>query len=60
MNTTADKLNLLLQTKANLKAALIEQGQPITDDTPFSEYPDYVLAIAGNPVVKRKDVFGVM
>lgn len=60
MNTTVDKLNLLLQTKENLKAALIEQGQPITDDIPFSEYPDYVLAIAGNPVVKRKDVFGVM
>lgn len=60
MNTTTDKLNLLLQTKADLKAALIEQGQEVTDETPFSAYPDLVRAISGKPIVKKNDVFGVM
>lgn len=59
MNTTVDKLSLLLQTKTNLKAALIEQGQSITDDTPFSEYPDFVRSISGKQI-QKSGVFGVM
>lgn len=40
---TADKLNRLKQTKADLKAALIEKGQNPGDV--FSDYPDMVRAI---------------
>lgn len=43
MGTTADKLNELKQTKANLKAALTEQGQ--TPGDVLSDYPDLVRAI---------------
>jgi hypothetical protein len=42
---TTDKLNRLKQTKADLKAALIEKGQNPGDV--FSDYPDMVRAIEG-------------
>lgn len=42
-NTTADKLELLQATKANLKAALAEKGQTVGDV--FSTYPAAVRAI---------------
>lgn len=45
MNTTAEKLSLLLETKAAIKAALIEKGQTVPDDLPFSAYADKVRAI---------------
>ena len=40
---TADKLNRLKQTKADLKAALTEKGQ--NPGNMFSQYPDMVRAI---------------
>lgn len=43
MGTTADKLNKLISTKADLKAALIEKGQDPGDV--FSQYPAKVRAI---------------
>lgn len=43
MGTTADKLNRVLATKNDLKAALIEKGQDPGDV--FSQYPDKVRAI---------------
>lgn len=42
-NTTADKLDLLEATKADLKAALAEKGQTVGDV--FSTYPAAVRAI---------------
>lgn len=42
-NTTADKLALLVATKADLKAALAEKGQTVGDV--FSTYPAAVRAI---------------
>lgn len=42
-NTTADKLALLEDTKADLKAALAEKGQTVGDV--FSTYPAAVRAI---------------
>ena len=42
-NTTADKLNKLASTKADLKAALAEKGQTVGDV--FSTYPAAVRAI---------------
>ena len=41
-NTTADKLNLLKQTKANIKTALANKGQTVDDTTPFSDYADKI------------------
>lgn len=46
MGTTADKLNLLLQTKADIKAALIEKGQTVDDNTPFSAYANKIREIS--------------
>lgn len=43
MSTIAEKLALLLNTKANIKAALIEKGQEVGDT--FSTYPDKIRAI---------------
>lgn len=45
MGTTANKLATLLQTKANIKSAIIKKGQEVSDDTPFSEYADKILNI---------------
>lgn len=44
MGTTADKLQKLADTKADLKAALAEKGQTVGDV--FSEYPAAVRAIS--------------
>lgn len=43
MSTTAERLNLLLDTKADIKAALIEKGQAAGDV--FSTYADKIRAI---------------
>lgn len=47
MSTTAEKLNLLLNTKAAIKNALIEKGQEASDV--FSTYPDKIRAIETCP-----------
>ena len=44
MGTIADKLAKLNETKADLKAALLEKGQTVGDV--FSTYPDAVRAIS--------------
>ena len=43
MNTTTEKLALLMNTKAAIRAALVEQGQEVGDV--FSTYPDKIKAI---------------
>lgn len=45
MGTIADKLNLLLNTKAAIKAAIIGKGQTVADSDPFSAYPEKIQAI---------------
>ena len=42
MGTTADKLNKLLETKANIKQAIIDKGVDIPDDTKFADYPSKI------------------
>lgn len=42
-NTTTDKLNKILNTKADIKAALAEKGQTVGDV--FADYPAAVRAI---------------
>ena len=43
MGTTAEKLSLVLNTKNDIKAALIERGQAVGDK--FSTYADAIRAI---------------
>ena len=38
MGTTSDKLNYLLDTKTQIKQALIDKGQTITDNDTFRSY----------------------
>ena len=45
MGTIADKLNLLLNTKSAIKAAIIGKGQTVADSDPFSAYPAKIQAI---------------
>lgn len=47
MSTTAEKLNRLLNTKADIKAALVEKGQTASDI--FSTYADKIRAIETCP-----------
>jgi surface protein len=46
LGTTADKLNKLLETKANIKQALIDKGVDIPDDSKFADYPSKIADIA--------------
>lgn len=45
MGTTADKLNKLLNTKADIKAAIVEKGQSVAASDRFSSYGDKIRAI---------------
>lgn len=47
MGTIAEKLARLAETKADIKSALEEKGQTVTDSEPFSAYPDKIRAISG-------------
>ena len=38
MGTTADKLVYLEETKADIRAALVEKGMDVPESTPFREY----------------------
>ena len=45
MGTIADKLQKLLGTKADIRAAITAKGQSVADSLPFSRYPDKIRAI---------------
>ena len=45
MGTTADKLNKLLNTKQEIKQAIVDKGVEVGDDTKFSDYPAKINAI---------------
>ena len=45
MGTTAEKLSKLLDTKAAIKAALVEKGQSVSNSDTFASYPDKIRAI---------------
>lgn len=56
MGTTTDKLNKLIQTKAAIKAALVEKGQNPSDV--FSTYANNIKAIStgvDNPLIANSD-----
>ena len=46
MGTTAEKLSKLLDTKAAIKAALVEKGQPVSNSDPFASYANKIKAIS--------------
>lgn len=45
MSAISEKLALLLHTKSDLKASLIEKGQSVTEESVFADYADKVRAI---------------
>ena len=53
--TSADKLALLKQTKANIKAAIQEKGQAVANDEPFASYPAKIRAIGNGTVPKYQN-----
>ena len=55
-NTTTDKLNKILNTKADIKAALAEKGQTVGDV--FSTYGDAVRAIETGSPKEYVEVWG--
>ena len=50
MSSIAEKLNLLLSTKAAIKAAIEAKGV-IVGNIPFSQYPEKIKAISGSEVL---------
>lgn len=46
MTTTAQKLQLLIDSKAAIKAAIIAKGQTVTDNDTFASYANKILAIS--------------
>lgn len=45
MGTTAEKLEYLAQTKADIKQAIIDKGTPVADTDTFRSYADKIAAI---------------
>lgn len=48
MSTTAEKLNQLIATKDDIKSAIIEKGQSVSDTDAFASYADKIRAIEGD------------
>ena len=61
MGTTADKLNKVLSTKADIKSAIIEKGVAVSDSDVFSSYGDKIRNIKSgstlpSPFMDRIDI----
>ena len=48
MTTTAEKLQLLINTKSAIKSAIIAKGQPVADNDTFASYANKILSIVDN------------
>lgn len=62
MGTTADKLNKVLSTKADIKSAIIEKGVAVSDSDTFASYGDKIRSITSggeipSPFVDAVDLF---
>ena len=62
MGTTADKLNKVLSTKADIKSAIIEKGVAVSDSDTFASYGDKIRSITSggeipSPFVDAIDLF---
>ena len=56
MGTTADKLVYLEETKADIRAALVEKGMDVPESTPFRGYGDLIRGISGDSLATVGDV----
>lgn len=61
MGTTADKLNKVLSTKADIKSAIIEKGVAVSDSDTFASYGDKIRSIKSgstlpSPFMDRIDI----
>lgn len=56
MGTTADKLVYLEETKADIRAAMVEKGLNVSENTPFREYGDLIRGISGDSLATVGDV----
>ena len=61
MGTTADKLNKVLSTKADIKSAIIEKGVAVSDSDTFASYGDKIRNIKSgstlpSPFMDRIDI----
>ena len=52
MGTTADKLVYLEETKADIRAALVEKGLDVPESTPFRGYGDLIRTMISAPEKK--------
>lgn len=58
MGTTSDKLNKLLETKQNIKQAIINKGVDVSDDDTFASYADRISDIpSGDNTVEILNMF---
>lgn len=62
MGTTADKLNKVLSTKADIKSAIIEKGVAVSDSDTFASYGNKIRSITSggeipSPFVDAIDLF---
>lgn len=48
MGTVADKLNYLSGTKDQIKAAIVQKGVAVPEDTPFRQYARLIKRIPTN------------
>ena len=61
MGNTSQKLNKIIETKAAIKAALINKNVNINDDTKFSEYPALIESIeAGSGSGTADDFYNIV
>lgn len=56
MGTTAEKLAYLEETKADIRAAMMEKGLSVPESTPFREYGDLIRGISGDSLATVGDV----
>jgi hypothetical protein len=57
MSTIADKLRTILGIKTEIKQAIIDKGGTLDDSTPFTDYPEQILAIkSGEGKLNRKEL----
>lgn len=62
MGTTADKLNKIIETKSDIKNAIIEKGVDVSDSDVFSSYGDKIRNIKSgstlpSPFIDRIDLY---
>lgn len=53
MGNVADKLGKLAQTKADIRAAIMEKGQTVEETEPFAAYPEKIRAISGGDQINQ-------